>query len=372
MQSRRSIDKHPALVVHSERPFNAEPPLAFLRQSLITPVDLFYVRNHGDVPTIDPGAYRLSVAGMVEKRLDLSLHELRECFPSVTVEATLSCAGNRRAQLMEHAPIPGELAWREAAIGNAHWTGAALGDVLAAAGFAADAEHVAFEGVDEADEGGETVRFGASIPLDKALRPETILAYEMNGELLPKVHGFPLRVVVPGYIGARSVKWLSAVTIQATPSSNHFQARAYKLFPPDVRAESIDWSQGVTLGEVAVNSAICKPVEGETLSPGHVVVEGWALAGAERRVERVEISADGGGTWATAELMRADGAWAWCFWETSLELEPGSFELVVRAWDSSAVPQPQDPGETWNLKGYANNAWHRVRVRVEERAASAR
>ena len=358
--------KHPDLLVWTPEPFNAEPPAGLLRQSLVTPLDLFYVRNHGAVPEVDRGAYRLSVRGMVVRQLELGLDDLRQRFPPITLGATLACAGNRRSQLIEAAPIPGEVPWRDGAIGHGNWMGAPLADVLAAAGVEPGARHVAFVALDEADESGQVVNFGGSIPLAKALRPETLLAYELNGAPLPPVHGFPLRVVVPGYIGARSVKWLSTITIQAEPSTNYFQRRAYKLFPPHVRPETADPQEGFMLGELPVNAAISRPGAGETV-PGNTLVEGWAIAGGDRAVVRVDLSWDGGRTWLEAELEHANTAWSWCFWRAELDLEPGPCELVARAWDSAANSQPEHAAKIWNPKGYVNNAWHRVAIRVAAR-----
>ena len=358
--------KHAGLHVWTTAPFNAEPPLDLLVGSLVTPTELLYVRNHGNVPEVDPTAYRLAVLGMVERPLELSLQDLREGFTRVTLDATLNCAGNRRSQLIEVEPIPGEIPWRDGAIGTGSWAGVRLRDVLAAAGVDSRARHASFVGLDEVDVNGHVVTFGGSIPLAKALRPETLLAYELNGAALPPVHGFPVRALVPGYIGARSVKWLSTITLGAEPSTNYFQTRAYKLLPRDVRPEAADWDKGIVLGELPVNSAICRPGEGETVPAGQVLVAGWASAGGDRLVARVEISRDGGESWLEAEPVAASSASTWCLWRARLEVEPGPCELVVRAWDSAANTQPQDPAQLWNAKGYVNNAWQRVRFTVAE------
>jgi sulfite oxidase len=358
--------KNAALRVWTTAPFNAEPPLDLLVGSLVTPIELFYVRNHGEVPEVDPAAYRLEVVGMVDRPLELSLEDLRDGFARVTLDATLNCAGNRRSQLIDVEPIPGEVPWRDGAIGNGSWTGARLADVLAAAGVDPGARHVSFAGLDESEANGHVMSFGGSIPLVKAVSPETLLAYELNGAALPPVHGFPVRALVPGYIGARSVKWLSAITVGAEPSTNYFQTRAYKLFPRDVRPETADWDKGIVLGELSVNSAICRPGDGKTVPAGQALVEGWASAGGDRLVARVEVSRDGGKSWLEAQLVGAGRAWTWCLWRARLEPEPGPCELVVRAWDSAANTQPEDPAEIWNLKGYVNNAWQRVRITVAE------
>lgn len=355
------FDKHAALIVMSEKPFNTGPPLELLRQTFVTPNNLFFVRNHGSVPEIDPVRYRLSVGGMVKQRLTLSSDDR---FPKVTLIATLQCAGNRRRELTAIGPIPGEIPWDANAIGNAVWGGARLREVLREAGPEAEARDVAFTGLDEVEKEGRTSGFGGSISLEKAMNPEVLLAYEMNGEPLAPVHGFPLRVVVPGYIGARSVKWLADITVQAGPSTNYFQTHAYKLFPPDVRMETAEWAKGTTLGELPVNAVTCQPQEGETIRGGLVPVRGYALAGGGRRIEWVEVSLDEGLTWVTASLLEENHPWAWRFWEAKLELRPGPSEIVVRAWDSVANTQPEDGRTIWNFKGYMNNSWHRVRVQV--------
>ncbi len=352
--------KHPVLVVWTEEPLNAETPLDLLCRAAVTPTELFYVRNHAPVPEVDPSSYLLTVGGLVREPLSISLDDLRGRFEHVTVSATLMCAGNRRSELAVIAPIPGQAPWGAGAIGNAVWSGVRLRDVLLAAGVDAQAGHVAFTGLDQAEEEGELTDFGGSIPLEKALSPDVLLADEMNGEPLPAVHGYPLRVVVPGYIGARSVKWLSTVTAQSAPSANYFQARTYRLFPSRVRTETSTRDHGIRLGELPVNSVVCSPLDGEAVR-GLLRARGYAITGGTRRIERVEVSLDRGKTFLPAELLDGGDAGSWRLWETDLEVEPGPGELVVRAWDSAATTQPEDAAKIWNLKGYLNNAWHRVR-----------
>ena len=352
------------LVVRQEDPLNAGPSLDALRRSVLTPNHLFFVRNHGSIPQVDPSAYRLAVTGMVEKPMSLSLDELREVFPTETRVATLQCAGNRRRELAEVAAIPGELPWGADAISNASWGGVPLTEVLRATGIKAGAEHIAFSGLDEVEREGRRFGFGGSIPLEKALSAEVLLAYEMNGVDLPPEHGFPLRVVVPGYIGARSVKWLSEISLQREPSDNFFQSRAYKLFPPDVRADTADWDQGETLGDLSVHAVICRPQDGETLFAGEKLIQGYAVTGGGHRIERVEIAVDGGTNWVAARLGEADDPWTWRFWEADVRLEPGPVEIVARAWDSGSNSQPEEARSVWNFKGYMNNSWHRVRANV--------
>jgi sulfite oxidase len=235
--------------------------------------------------------------------------------------------------------------------------------VLQAAGLDTGAAHVAMQGLDRCTEEGEVIPFGGSIPLTKALAPEVLLADEMNGKRLSPAHGFPLRVVVPGYIGARSVKWVATITVQSQPSANYFQARTYRLYPSRVRSEATP-EHGFSLGETPVNSVLCQPGEGEVVTGPRVLARGYALTGGTREVERVEISLDGGVTFITARLLNGGQAGAWRLWEAELELGPGPYELVVRAWDSAAATQPEKAEGLWNLKGYINNSWHRVRFTV--------
>ena len=318
-------EKHPVIITRSEQPLNAEPPMELLRQSFTTPTELFFVRNHGSIPEIEPDQYHLSVAGMVQRKLRLSLQEIRENFSKSVVMATLQCAGNRRQELMEVAPVPGEVPWSAGAIGNAEWSGAPLREILQAAGVEPEARHSAFTGLDEIEMDGQSFGFGGSIPIEKAMSPEVVLAYEMNGEPLTPEHGAPLRVVTPGYIGARSVKWLASITLQEESSSNYYQAHAYKLFPPQVDEETADWEKGLMLGELSVNSVICQPTDGETIPASLVTIRGYAITGGERSIERVDVSVDGGESWITADLQEGNEPWAWRFWETSVDLDPGQY-----------------------------------------------
>jgi sulfite oxidase len=196
------------------------------------------------------------------------------------------------------------------------------------------------------------------------MSPEVLLAYEMNGEPLTAEHGAPLRVVTPGYVGARSVKWLGSIRLQEEPSSNYYQAYAYKLFPPEVDEETAEWEKGLMLGELSVNSVIYQPMNEETVPAGSVPVRGYAITGGGRSVERVDVSIDGGESWVTAELEEGNDPWAWRFWEASVDLEPGQYEIVARAWDAAANTQPELAEHIWNFKGYMNNSWHKVQVTV--------
>jgi hydroxyacylglutathione hydrolase len=352
--------KHPSMIVWTQEPLNVEAPLELLGRAPVTPTELFYIRNHGPVPDVARESYRLTIDGHVREPLSLSLGDLG-AFERVTVAATLMCAGNRRSELSAVAPIREQVMWGAGAVGHAVWGGVRLRDVLRAAGVEADAGHVAFTGLDQAEEEGERTVFGGSIPLAYALGSDVVLADEMNGDPLPPVHGAPLRVVVPGYIGARSVKWLASVTVQDSPSANYFQARTYRLYPSSVRDERSTTDHGIALSELPVNAVACSPTDGAALHGGVLRARGYALTGGTRRIERVEVSLDGGETFVAAELHGEGSSGGWRIWEADLAVPAGPGELTVRAWDSAASTQPEDPSKIWNLKGYVNTAWHRVR-----------
>ena len=361
-ENESALQKDPAMIVYQEHPCNLGVPPASVRETFLTPGERFFVRNHGSVPKADAQRYRLAVTGMVHTPLHFSLDELRAAFPVVTVIATLQCAGHRRNELATLRPIPGEILWGADAMSNANWRGVPLREVLQAAGILASARHVAFLGLDRVERGGESFSFGGSIPIEKAMSVETLLAYEMNDEPLPLLHGFPLRIIVPGYIGARSVKWVTNIHVQAHPSTNYFQEHAYKLFPAHVQAEDADWITGQMLGELPLNAVICYPQAGESLVEGPIRIGGYAIAGTEDHIERVELSADEGATWTQATLLEPSPPWTWRFWEATLTLPAGTYKMAVRAWDSAGRTQPQDTRQVWNWKGYLNNAWHRVQV----------
>ena len=328
-----------ALIVHSENPLNAETRVGALAPWDLTPVEAFYVRSHGPVADHEG---RLAVDGLVERTLSLSLDDLAG-FELRERVVTLQCAGNRRTGLMAVREIPDEIPWGPGATGTASWRGVALADVLEAAGVQAGAQHVELL----AD------GYAISIPRHKALAGEVLLAWEMNGAPLTPDHGAPLRAVVPGYIGARSVKWLTGVRALAEPSQGYYQAVAYRLEPGSI-----------ALGAVAVNADILVPADGASVPAGTLEIVGYAFAGDDRGIVRVDVSCDGGASWRQAELLSDLGPWAWRRWRLVVEVAPGPLELVARAWDSAAATQPEHAAAIWNPGGYANNSWARVEVSV--------
>ena len=324
-----------SLIVRSVHPLNAETPQHLLCRSPLTPSAAYFVRNHGDIPSIDDSRFRLAVGGDVATPLVLSVADLRERFEVATLTATVACAGNRRSEIQ---PLPEGIPWQAGAIGTAAWTGVRLRDVLLAAGAASGGRHVAFTGADDCDGEG----FGASIPLDKALSPEVLLAFAMNGSPLAPEHGHPLRAVVPGWIGARSVKWLTAITVQDEPSTSFYQREDYTI-------------DGWQLSELPLTSAVCRTAD----DGSSVRVEGYAMGAAGRCVTRVEVSCDGGRTWCPAVLDGPADPWTWRLWHADVTVPPDATDIVVRAVDDTGRCQPEHVSWTANPRGYLYNAWPR-------------
>ncbi|XP_052425254.1 sulfite oxidase, mitochondrial isoform X2 [Carassius gibelio] len=376
--------RHPALQINSLKPFNAEPPASILSDNYITPSVIFFKRNHLPVPRVDPEAYRLEIEGLSGGVVSLSLSELKSRFPKHTITATLQCAGNRRSEMNAVKQVKG-LNWGIAAISNATWSGARLRDVLLYYGFgpevAAKAKHVQFEGLDRDVTG---TAYGASIPLNKAVSEEgdVLLAYEMNGEDLPPDHGFPVRVVVPGVVGARNVKWLGKIVVSDEESNSHWQQNDYKGFSPGTDWDTVDFKSAPAIQELPIQSAITHPAEGTSVdrSDREVTVKGYAWSGGGREVVRVDVSVDGGKTWHVAKLRTSDQgehpapppppgrAWAWKLWEIDVPIphRAQELEIVCKAVDSGYNMQPDTVAPIWNLRGVLSNAWHRVKVKVTE------
>ena len=345
---------------HQKSPANAEPALADLVESWLTPVEHFYIRSHGTTPKIDPAQYRLEVTGLVEKPLTLSLAELQERYRKTTTVAAMTCAGNRR---VEHSATKkvGGVPWEEGAIGNARWSGVLVAEILKQAGLKPEAKHVWFDGADDVDDKGTTIKFGASIPLEKAVDGGALLAHSMNDAPLTPDHGFPLRGVVPGYIGARSVKWLGRITVSDRPSDNHFMTHAYKLVTEDTPEQ---WDQAAIIYEYPINAAICVPSMGAEVKAGQITLQGYALpSGAPKsQIAAVEVSTDGGANWTKAALTSPAREFAWQLWKADVPVTADTTKVTVRATDSTGQTQPEKV--EWNVKGYLYNGWHSVPVRV--------
>jgi len=348
------------MVLRCPDPLNAETSPDKLVASFLTPQADFYIRNHGPTPELSED-HRVVLDGLVDRPRSFTLGELQAIFPARTVTATMQCAGNRRAHLQGVAKTSGD-PWDVGAIGNAEWTGVALADVLAAAGVRKGALFVGTTGADEVDVDGETAPFGASIPIVKALEPDVLIAWAMNGEPLTPEHGAPLRLVVPGYAGVRSAKWLTRIEVRDRPSDAPIQAKDYKLFPSSVTKEEADWDQGLTIEEMPLNAAICSPPDGAQIAPGACTIGGYAVAFG-RAVSRVEVSINGGSDWMQADLLpKPDAPWSWTQWRAAVDLTPGRHVLIVRAVDGAGQMQPERPEAVWNFAGYLSTAWHRITV----------
>src|SRR3954447_24720506 len=349
------------MTVRDRSPFNAEPPASVLAGAEITALDAFYSRNHGPFPDIAPDQWQLKVDGLIDKPLTLTYDQLVTGFTPVSVVVTLACAGNRRAELLNVRPIPGKDPWAHGAISTAEWRGARLADVLEAAGVPDDdGLHVAFGAPDVAQEARPVQSYGSSIPLSKAMSEEVLLAWQMNGQPLPRAHGGPVRVVVPGYVGARSVKWVTAITVQPVPSQNYFQALDYRILPPDADPATAAPGEGISLSSLPLNCDILVPGDDQEIPAGPLTIRGWALAGDGRTVARVDVSLDDGRTWQQADLQPAISRWAWRQWSITVETPPGPLSLTARAWDDTGVTHPESPASLWNPRGYGNNAWAHV------------
>jgi len=351
------VSKNSDFIFHQKTPPNGGPPLERLIEEFATPVEDFFLRTHGDIPEIDGSTFRLTIGGLVKRPSEFSLQELGERFPVKDITATLQCAGNRRSSASAIKPVPNEVGWGNEAISTAQWKGCSLADVLNFAGVDGPARHVEFVGADRCPKEGTEVNFGGSIPLARALQSDVLLAWEMNGRPLAGEHGAPLRAIVPGYIGARSVKWVKEVNLLVEPSKNLYHAHAYRLFPSGASSASADWEHALELGELSVNSCICAIKD---VSEG-LLVKGYATAGGNRHVVRVDVSYGEPLKWREASLQDPPEPGIWRRWQALIpKLLVGEL-ICARAWDSAANTQPEDPESVWNFKGYMNNAWHRVR-----------
>jgi sulfite oxidase len=364
-RSAASWGKRVDMIVRGELPYNAEPPPSVLARDEITPVNAFYARNHGPFPDIPPQQWRLNVGGSVDAPRTLTYHQLTTAFEQHSVVATLVCAGNRRAELLGVRPIPGKDPWAHGAISTAEWRGVRLADVLAAAGVhRRDELHVEFLAPDVAQEARPVQSYGSSIPLSKALSPEVLLAWEMNGQPLPRAHGGPMRVVVPGYVGARSVKWVTTVIVRPFPSQNYFQALDYRILPPEADADTVAPGEGISLSSLPLNCDILTPTDGDRIAAGPLTIRGWALAGDGRDVARVDVSVDQGCSWRQVKLDPPPSRWAWRMWSLTVDIDTGPLTVLARAWDDTGAVQPEFPASLWNPRGYGNNAYARIELTV--------
>ena len=330
------------LIIRQKEPANLETPLDQV-DSYLTPTELFYIRSHFPAPRLDPDSYQLRIDGAVRNPLSLSYQQLRD-MPSETRVATLECAGNGRVFLVPQ--VPGAQ-WELGAVGNAEWTGVPLAALLERAGLEDDACEIVLEGADRGIPAEPPVPPGPisyvrSLPREKALGREVLIAYQMNGRALPLDHGYPVRAIVPGHYGMASVKWLTHIHAVREPFRGYWQTSDYGYW---------DYVDGQpvrrALAEMKVKSEIVRPRVYETLAPDQVyTVFGAAWAG-ETEVTEVAVSTDGGKTWALAEFLDPIQRYAWRRWKFDwlTPKEPGRYTLIARAKgaDGSVQPDKHDP-----------------------------
>ncbi|MBI3679568.1 MAG: sulfite oxidase [Acidobacteria bacterium] len=346
-----------SMLVHNDFPEDLETPVEYF-DTWITPNASFFVRQHLPRPKVDAGSYRLEVAGMAASPLKLSLDEMRK-LPQYKVPATLECAGNGRSNFRPRMP---GLQWKKGAIGNAVWSGPRVADLLKKAAVSANAKYGNFDGADAGV--AKTPDFVRSIPMGKLMHEATILALEMNGEPLPEIHGFPARLIVPGWDGASWVKWVNKITLSGQPDGGFYFATAYRYPSRPVSPGGTPKPEEMEVIEgMAVKSFFARPDDEAKVKPGLVKLQGVAWAG-EQRIVRVDISSDGGGKWMPAKLASEDFPFAWRLWTFDWRPgRPGRHILMSRATDSAGRVQPVE--SAWNPSGYLWNAIDRIAVVVE-------
>jgi DMSO/TMAO reductase YedYZ molybdopterin-dependent catalytic subunit len=346
----------------THRPPNYETPIRYFRDTL-TPNNAFFVLyHHAVIPSVSAPDFRLDIGGSVERPLILSLEDLRRDFPVVEVVAVCQCSGNRRG--LFDPPVAG-LQWGYGAMGNARWRGVRLADVLARAGLKSSALEIAFDAADAAQLEA-TPDFIKSLPISKALHPDTLLAFEMNGEPLPELNGFPLRLVVPGWTATYWIKHLNKIIALDSPEKNFWMSTAYRMprsmFPLVSRFPSQESGERTPVTEIAVNSLITSMESECSLIAGRSELRGIAWDSG-LGIDRVEVSFDSGATWRRCELGEDLGPYSFRPWRANWPaLASGQYEVWARA--ANRAGQVQVEKSIPNPSGYQHNAFHRVPVRV--------
>jgi DMSO/TMAO reductase YedYZ molybdopterin-dependent catalytic subunit len=331
------------LITRELRPENLESPFSAL-DGFITPNNLFFVRSHFDkVKGLDATTWRLKIEGAVERPLDLGYDDLRK-MPARTQVALLECAGNGRVFLV---PKASGLLWELGGVSNAEWTGVPLAAVLERAGLKAGAVEVIAEGADAGEIRDEPrspgkIAFARSLPLEKAKQPEVLLAYQMNGADLPPAHGYPVRLLVPGWYGMASVKWLTRLVVTDRPFNGFFQTLQYAYFERRHGEPAL-----VTTTELQVKAQVARPALGEVVKAGAVYRMHGAAWTGESEIKKVDVSADGGTSWQEAKLLDRSVRYGWRLWEYRWQTpaRPGRHTLLARATDQQGHTQPleRDP-----------------------------
>ncbi|MBA2448117.1 MAG: molybdopterin-dependent oxidoreductase, partial [Chloroflexi bacterium] len=330
-------------------PFLEESPLHAI-DGLITPTRLHFIRNHTPTPLIDQDTWKLTVDGEVDRPLELSYEDILR-LPSKSMNILLECASNSRSR---YSPLAEGTAWTDGAVSVAEWTGVSLGDLLRSAGIRPNAVHVVAQG-------GDAGKVERGLPVDVALGPDTLLAYAMNGDTLPADHGFPLRLVVPGWIGVASVKWLERLTVIPRPLEGAYQTVRYILDGPD-------YPDKPPATVLPVKSVVARPYTGTTIEPGLASISGFAWSGSGK-ITRVEISLNGGASWSDARVLEPIDRLHWARWDFPWDAAPGQYTLLSRATDETGATQPRSV--PWNRLGYLYHASVPVPIGVGQPAPEA-
>jgi DMSO/TMAO reductase YedYZ molybdopterin-dependent catalytic subunit len=350
------------MIVRSTRPEDLEMPLSGFAD-YITPIEHFFVRTHVYVPTVELNQWRLKIEGDVTTRLSLTMDDLR-AMPATELVAVVECAGNGRG--FYEPPVPG-LQWMNGSVGNGRWRGVRLADVLKRAGIKESAVDVSFDGADVPI--GTMPDFQRAITSKKALDPNTLLAYEMNGRTLPVKHGFPLRVVAPGWASDSWTKWVTTIRVLDKESDNFWMKSAYRHpGKPVVPGTAVPMDQMRPVTSLRVKSVIATPVMGATLAPGQATtISGVAWSGDAGPITAVDVSIDGGRSWHAAKLGRDQSQFGWRLWELAWTPQREAYyTIMARARDTAGDTQPFD--QEWNPSGYGWNVVQRVAVKIEREA----
>jgi len=351
-----AIPGEDGLIVRSFRFVDLETPVEYLN-TWLTPVPHFFVRNHMHEPTeVSADTWRLAVGGEVEKPISLSLSELSK-LESHSVVNTLECAGNGRS--LHRPQVPG-VQWGKGAVSTAKFSGVRLRDVLQRAGVKSSGKHVMFRGLDEVP--GKVPPFIRSIPIEKALDSDTLIATHMNGAALTKHHGFPARAMVPGWVGAASIKWLTEIKVLESEFVGNFMSPGYRYPNQPVKpGDAVKPEDTHVLTSLNVKSVISGPLDGSSVKAGKLSVQGTAWGG-EAEIAKVEVSVDGGSTWNPAVLGHDQARYAWRHWRYEWKAKPGEYAIQSRATDAAGRTQPIEPA--WNPSGYLYNAVDQVKIHV--------
>ncbi|KAI0783500.1 sulfite oxidase mitochondrial precursor [Abortiporus biennis] len=358
-------------------PYNGETRFNHILENKLTENKYHFIRNHGGVPDIDNDAYYLEIAGLVNKPVKISLKDLMdpEKYPQSEMTVTIQCSGTRRVEQIALYPGDGDelinAPWGEGAIGTAVYRGVPLKKVLktACGGVLPECQHLEFIGADTYFKKLEVYNYAVSVPLRKVRQDggnEVLLAWEMNGQPLPKIHGAPLRLVVTGYIGARSCKWVYKINAVPVPSYGPVQRQEYLYYNQQIGKQNVLISNGFSIGQMPVSSAILRPRDRDVIiHDGSVHLEGWSYSGGGNWVERVEISPDGGHVWYAVEPenMSKKHYHAWRLWKIDVPVEAeGWLEFVVRTWDSSNNTEPTYVRSAWNWDLHVTSSAHRIKL----------